>query len=132
MAQPAPKRQEISPLELHRAIAKGLPFKRLEALVNSGRFSLEEAHTLISPRRTLARRKQSGHLNIEESDRLARLIRVIETADGTLGNSAKTNRWLRTANGAIDGHRPLDLCSTDEGARLVEALLGRIAHGVYG
>jgi uncharacterized protein (DUF2384 family) len=36
-------------------------------------------------------------------------------------------RWIRVA---LAGESPLDLLDTDEGAREVETLLGRIAHGI--
>jgi uncharacterized protein (DUF2384 family) len=37
---------------------------------------------------------------------------------------------LRRQNGALDGEIPLALLDTEEGGRLVEAVLGRIAHGI--
>ena len=60
------------------------------------------------------------------------LQRIRKLAEDTFGEPEKARRWLRTANGAIGGQRPIDLCSTSEGARLVETVLGRLAHGVYG
>jgi putative toxin-antitoxin system antitoxin component (TIGR02293 family) len=40
-------------------------------------------------------------------------------------------RWLRRPNRALGGERPLDLLTSDAGARVVEQVLGRIEHGVY-
>jgi uncharacterized protein (DUF2384 family) len=37
---------------------------------------------------------------------------------------------LREKNGALQGQPPLTLLDTEEGGRLVEAVLGRIAHGI--
>ena len=78
------------------------------------------------------RRKRSGIFTSVESDRLARVLDILKLAEETFGEQTKAYRWLRTPNGAIDGHRALDLCSTGEGSRLVETVLGRLAHGVYG
>jgi uncharacterized protein (DUF2384 family) len=37
---------------------------------------------------------------------------------------------MRERNGALEGQTPLTLLDTEEGGRLVEAVLGRIAHGI--
>ena len=120
------------PLMRHFEIAGGLPWSVLQDLLDRGRISADEAETLIAPRRTLMRRKRSGRFTAGESDRLARVLDILDLAGETFGEPAKAHRWLRTGNGAIGGHRPLDLCSTGEGARLVETVLDRLAHGVYG
>ena len=39
-------------------------------------------------------------------------------------------RWLRRPNRALNGELPIDLLDTDVGARQIEDVLGRIAHGV--
>jgi uncharacterized protein (DUF2384 family) len=38
--------------------------------------------------------------------------------------------WLARENRALGGQTPLSLADTDLGARSVEALLGRIGHGL--
>ena len=42
----------------------------------------------------------------------------------------KASTWLRRPNRALNNERPLRLLDTDVGARQVEDILGRIAHGV--
>lgn len=121
-----------TPLARHRAIEKGLPYARLAAALDAGRLDMDDAQALIAPRRTIMRRKQAGRFTLEESDRLARVLQILDLADATFGNRDKAHRWLRTGHGSLDGHRPIDLCSTGEGTRLVEDILGRLAHGVYG
>ncbi|MDE0705643.1 MAG: DUF2384 domain-containing protein [Rhodospirillaceae bacterium] len=123
---------ESSPLARHFEIAEGLRWSVLQDLLDRSRISTDEAEALIAPRRTLMRRKRSGRFTSGESDRLARVLDILKLAEETFGEPAKAQRWLRTPNGASGGHRPLDLCSTGEGARLVETVLGRLAHGVYG
>jgi putative toxin-antitoxin system antitoxin component (TIGR02293 family) len=78
-------------------------------------------------RKTKERRK----LSPAESDRLARVVRIIARAEEALGDRGKAHRWLRKANRALAGKRPLDLLASDAGARMVERILGRIEHGVY-
>ena len=82
-------------------------------------------------RRMLARRKRGRKLRPDDSDRLLRLGRLARLAEEVLGSSDKAARWLRRPNRALGGDIPLDRLDTDPGARDVEALLLRIAHGVY-
>jgi len=124
--------ESAPPLARHFEIAEGLNWAVLQDLLDRGLIAADEAETLIAPRRTLMRRKRSGRLTAGESDRLARVLDTLRLAERTFGEPAKAHRWLRAPNGAVGGHRPLDLCSTGEGGRLVETVLGRLAHGVYG
>ena len=123
---------ESPPLARHFEIAAGLRWSVLQDLLDRRRLSADETEALIAPRRTLMRRKRSGTFTSGESDRLARVLDILKLAEETFGDPAKAHRWLRTSNGSVGGNRPLDLCSTGEGARLVETVLGRLAHGVYG
>ncbi len=70
-----------------------------------------------------------GRLSSEQSDRLARVVRVT-SAEAAIGDGAKAARWLRKPNRALQGRRPLDLLASDVGARVVEQELGRMEHGL--
>ena len=121
-----------SELDLVQAVRDGLPVASLDALVELGGLSSDEATRLVIPRRTLAhRRKRRQPLSVEESDRLARVARAIALAEETMQDPAKAHAWLRRPNRALGNERPLDLLATEGGARLVEQTLGRIAHGVF-
>jgi len=58
-------------------------------------------------------------------------VRIAAQAAEVLGSEEKASRWLHSPNRALGGSRPLDVVDTDLGAREVEAVLGRIEHGVY-
>lgn len=73
------------------------------------------ASVLGIPPRTVARRKESRHLNTQESDRLYRVARV----------------WLKSPNRALTCETPLDLLDTEIGARQVEDVLLRPNHGFF-
>lgn len=118
-------------LDWVQALRAGLPFAAAEALVESGALTADELHHVVIPRRTLALRKQRAErLTPEESDRLARVARILVAAEDTLGTPEKVYRWMRKPNRGLGGQVPLDLLSTEAGARLVEQALGRIAHGI--
>ena len=55
---------------------------------------------------------------------------LLALAEETFGSRDKAATWLRRPTRPLAGKRPLDLLDTDAGARQVEELLGRIAHGI--
>ncbi len=102
----------------------------VDEILAGGRLTPAELDRLALPRKTLAHRRALGRLSPEQSDRLLRVLRVIEEAEATFGDRDKAHRWLRRPTTALADNAPLDLLDTDIGAREVEALLGRIAHGI--
>lgn len=117
-------------LDVARAIRDGLPVVAVEKLVKGGELTLAEVDRVILPRKTLAHRKTIGTLAADQGDRLVRVMRVIAQAYDTFSDREKAQTWLRRKTSALDGEQPLDLLDTEEGAREVEALLTRIAHGI--
>jgi putative toxin-antitoxin system antitoxin component (TIGR02293 family) len=126
------KRRVRSDLDLVDAILGGLPVRSLEEVQRSGLFEPGELYALVVARRTLAHRREKRQpLTVEESDRLARVVRVAQAAEDALGDQENAARWLRKPNRALKGNRPIDLLESDLGARMVERALGRVEHGVY-
>jgi putative toxin-antitoxin system antitoxin component (TIGR02293 family) len=91
---------------------------------------MAELDRLVLPRKTLSHRRILGSLTPDQSDRLSRVLRIIDGADETFGDPAKARAWLRRPNQLLDGETPLNRLDTDFGTRQVEAILGRIAHGL--
>lgn len=88
---------------------------------------------MIIPDRTLERRISEGAaLKMDEADGLARLLRVVGHARRVFEDPDLADEWLRTANPALGDHIPMQMARTDLGGREVEAVLGRIEHGVFG
>ena len=119
-------------LDLVGALQHGLPAGATDALLAAGGITAEELYRIVIPRRTLALRRQKDQpLTPEESDRLARVARVLSTADETFGDPEKVYRWLRKPNRGLGGQVPLELLATEAGARVVEQALERISHGIF-
>jgi putative toxin-antitoxin system antitoxin component (TIGR02293 family) len=115
--------------EIHDGIEYGA-FERLRAYLELSAQELARA-VLVSPR-TLNRRKKEGRLSPEESDRLVRLSRVFAGAvDLFEGDIDAARDWFGRKQVGLGGAAPLDLMGSDVGAREVEALIGRLEHGVY-
>ena len=116
--------------DLIRLVRRGLPVSAVQFVLDSGSLTPAELDRIVLPRKTLANRRKLGTLTPEQSDRLVRVARVIAAAEETFGNREKAAMWLRRQTTVLGGESPLDLLDTDEGAREVETLLGRIAHGI--
>lgn len=119
-----------SEVEMLNILNQGLPIEALAVVEKRGILSEAEIKSFIAAR-TLARRKIEKRLSPEESDLIARVARIYDFTVEVFGDEPKSHKWLRTPNRAMSGHQPLELLKTDYGARIVESILGRIAHGIY-
>jgi putative toxin-antitoxin system antitoxin component (TIGR02293 family) len=118
--------------QLRTALRRGLPYAALEAVASEFRITQEDLRSVLHlPARTLARRKKEKRLRADESDRLFRLGRLAALAQEVLGSREKAAGWLHRPNRALGNVVPLRQLDTDLGARQVEDLLLRIAHGVH-
>jgi putative toxin-antitoxin system antitoxin component (TIGR02293 family) len=113
-------------------VRRGVPVTKVTMVAQSLQLPvpvvLEWLH--ISPR-TWVRRKQTGVLDVMESDRLARLTRLVRRASKVLGGSAEARAWLTVPNRALQRRTPFEVASTEIGAESVFHLLGRLEHGVF-
>jgi len=118
---------------LVKRLEDGLSFAAFERLRSGLDLSARELAELIliSPR-TLARRKEQGRLRPDESDRLVRVARIFGAAiDLFEGDAAAARMWLGTSNTALGGASPLEMVTSEVGAREVDGLIGRLEHGVF-
>lgn len=116
--------------DLVRLVEDRLPVETIDGLRRSG-LTDEELYTLVVPRRTLThRRARHEALSRDESDRAVRVARVTALAEHVFGEAERGHRWLRAARRQFQGRSPLQLMTTETGARLVEELLYRIDEGM--
>jgi putative toxin-antitoxin system antitoxin component (TIGR02293 family) len=126
------RREITSDLELAKAVSKGLPSGSLDYVLAEWAGLQATVYGVVGQVRTLQRKRaKSKRLSPAESDRLARLARILVRAEQALGDEEKAHRWLSKANRALGGQSPLTLLDSDAGALVVERVLGRIEHGVY-
>lgn len=113
-------------------VRDGLPMVEFQSAREMLGLSEERLGALLGmSRATLHRRKKSGNLDRAESDRLVRYARLFSRASEALGGVAGARSWLSAPARAFHGECPLDYADTEIGAREVEALLGRLEHGVF-
>jgi len=115
-------------VQLHEAIGHGLRSSVLREVVARNVLRPADLKLLFSER-TLSRRAKGKRLTAEESDRLARMTRIVLRARETFGDDARADKWLRRPNRALGCSVPLEVTRHSSGADLVDALLDRIAYG---
>jgi putative toxin-antitoxin system antitoxin component (TIGR02293 family) len=114
-----------------RMVDAGLPaaaFTQLTSALNIG-------PELIAPESTIRRRVQENQrFTTDESERMVRIARVHALAAELFGDEAAARVWLNAPAVYVPGAAavtPYKLSVTDAGARLVEDMLLRTAHGVF-
>jgi len=113
-------------------IQKGLSFDAWEHFILNTSLRKEEAIGMVQiTARTLSRRKGEGRLHPDESDRLIRAARIFaQAAELFEGDVESARKWLTTPQPGLGGAPPVEYAATEVGAREVEALLGRLEHGI--
>src|SRR5688572_18598203 len=107
--------KDLDPIDISRRIKEGLTFHSLERFQRNTRFSTGDLAQLVSiPERTLQRRKSTGRLDPNESDRLLRVTRVFAKAlDLFEGDAQAATNWFHTPARALGGEPPIRLAQTD-------------------
>ena len=117
--------------DVTRLVRRGVPTQAVDHFLKGSNLTFVAIDRHVLPRRTFKRRQAARQpLDPAESDRLMRLVRLVSLAEETFGSPQKALVWLERENRALDGQAPLSLADTDPGVRSVEAVLGRIAHGI--
>ncbi len=113
-------------------LKQGLPAESFDQL----RRRLNISDTALSrivqiSKRTLDRRRATGRLKTDESERILYLAQVFDKAVDVLGSREKAESWLKKPARGLGGKIPLDYADTILGANEVINLLGRIEHGIF-
>lgn len=117
-------------LDIAQAVEHGFPITVLTRLLTLHLVERSDL-SLVMPLRTFQHRKATkARLTTDESDRVVRLAELTVMASASLGDVERGKRWLRTANTALRGARPIEMVRTSEGTRIVMQILGRIEHGI--
>jgi putative toxin-antitoxin system antitoxin component (TIGR02293 family) len=123
----------VDSMALVARIRAGLSYGALERFQRNIALTTEQLAALIQVNpRTLARRRSEGKLAADESDRLVRASRLFGLALALFeGDGDAAREWLAARAPALGGVTPLAAAETEAGAREVEALIGRLEHGVF-
>lgn len=118
--------------DLHEIVAEGLPKTSVRALFAhlSERYDVElqPLRDFVAPRATLKRRRT--RLSPTESQRLERLARIVAMTEEVWQDKTAAAEFLTRPHRALRGRTPLQMATTDLGARQVEELLASIEFGL--
>lgn len=124
--------RNYKPFKIYIQLRQGLPYSAFKRFQRNTRLSSAAIAELIQlPTRTMARRKEAGRLQPDESDRLLRVARVFGRALELFeGDPDAARHWLSSKQRLLGNLVPLELAGTDVGALEVEHLIGRLEHGI--
>jgi putative toxin-antitoxin system antitoxin component (TIGR02293 family) len=115
-----------------KSVEAGVPVETMTSFVSASGVQLKDIYDIVIPARTLKhRRSRRESLSREESDKLARLVRVFDQAVAVFGDVEQARRWLNKPRKRFDGRTPLQMLPTDVGGRMVEEMLGQIDEGMF-
>ncbi|HEX3986141.1 MAG TPA: antitoxin Xre/MbcA/ParS toxin-binding domain-containing protein [Acidobacteriaceae bacterium] len=113
-------------------VEAGVPVAIIASFVASSGLQFNELYDVVIPARTLKhRRARREPLTRDESDKLARLIRIYDQGARVFGDKEKALHWLRKPLRRFADRSPLQMLRTEFGARMVEELLGQLDHGMF-
>jgi putative toxin-antitoxin system antitoxin component (TIGR02293 family) len=116
--------------DLALLVERQLPATAIQSLLRGG-LSDAEIYRLAVPRRTLAHRiSKHQPLSRDEADKAVRVARITTMAERAFQNSGKAWRWLRKPKLRFEGKAPMDMLTTETGARLAEELLLQFEYGM--
>ena len=121
-----------APGDVVARIRRGMSMAEFKSLAEWLDMTDEKLAPLLGvSRATFHRRRQAGHLETPESERIVRFSRLMRRAVEALGSEEAAREWLKSPAMAFGGETPLSFADTEVGAREVEYLLGRLEHGVF-
>jgi putative toxin-antitoxin system antitoxin component (TIGR02293 family) len=111
-------------------VLSGLPAKGVYRFADA--YGIDPS--IVAPSSTLRRRATKDEaLTVDESERLMRIVRVTSLAESLYEDDDRAKQWLATAAAFVPGREPispLELAATESGARIVEEVIQRVAHGM--
>ena len=115
-----------------REIERGVPIMLLEEFSNYSGIAMKDLLEVVIPPRTMKHRSQREQpLNLDESDRLARVARIYELAVKVYGDRDDGRKWLCGKKGRFDGKTALEMLRTEAGEHAVQEFLIQIDEGMF-
>jgi putative toxin-antitoxin system antitoxin component (TIGR02293 family) len=120
-------------LKMAELVLLGLPSSLLKQLSNALGLKPSGLAPIVNiSEKTILRRVEArSKLKPDESERVARLMRVYVRSVEVFEDSGKARAWLGNPLRVLGGKSPIELMMSEQGAREVEQVLGRLENGVF-
>lgn len=119
-------------IQIINKLESGIPVAEIETIASYLEISVNELmkHLRIS-RSTWHRRKKTGKLDFNLSDRALQLLRLLEYGEKVFGSAEKNRLWFKMPSVIFENRWPVELIGSFSGMNLINDELVRIEHGVY-
>lgn len=113
-------------------INEGLDGKIASLIVDWAKMSQNDLRKMSGIPPTTFGRSLKARFSPDQSERLVRIIRVIDRAVELFeGDKEEAQKWLKEPNRALGWKVPAELMASETGAYEVMKLITRLEHGVY-
>ncbi|WP_061709127.1 type II RES/Xre toxin-antitoxin system antitoxin [Pseudenterobacter timonensis] len=113
-------------------IHEGLDGNVADVIIDWAKITQNDLRKMSGIPSTTFSRSRKARFTAEQSERLVRVIRVIDRAvDLFEGNKDEAQKWLNEPNRALSWKVPAELMASETGAYEVMKLITRLEHGVY-
>lgn len=113
-------------------INEGLDGKVAGLIVDWAQITQNDLRKMSGIPSTTFSRSLKARFSADQSERLVRIIRVIDRAVELFeGNKEEAQKWLNEPNRALSWKVPAELMASETGAYEVMKLITRLEHGVY-
>lgn len=113
-------------------ISEGLDGKVASLIIDWAKITQNDLRKMSGIPSTTFSRGLKARFSAEQSERLVRIIRVIDRAVELFeGDKEEAQRWLNEPNRALSWKMPAELMASETGAYEVMKLITRLEHGVY-
>ncbi len=113
-------------------ISEGLDGKVANVILDWAQITQNDLRKMAGIPSTTFSRSMKARFSSDQSERLVRIIRVIDRAVELFeGNKEEAQKWLHEPNRALSWKVPADLMASETGAYEVMKLITRLEHGVY-
>lgn len=113
-------------------ISEGLDGKVANLIVDWANITKNDLREMSGIPATTFTRSLKARFSAEQSERLVRIIRVIDRAVELFeGDKEEAQKWLNEPNRALSWKVPAKLMASETGAYEVMKLITRLEHGVY-
>ena len=124
--------QQSETIQIIKNLETGIPAAAVEEIASYLDIPVNELikHLHIS-HSTWHRRKKTGKLDFNFSDKVLQVSKLLEYAETVFGNSEKASLWFKMPAIVFENIQPIELIGSLSGINLINEELIRIEHGVF-